>query len=69
MSQPKDTRHTCQFCGSKTWMADMVAFMRDHDRPAGGRCLRAANVYSPTKSNPRAEAVKAAMVGTSGGRE
>lgn len=63
MSQPKDTRIACQFCGSKTWMTDLVAFMRDHDRPQGGLCLKAANVYDATKSNPRAEAVKASVLG------
>lgn len=41
-----DTRHTCQFCKAKTWSTDYTGFMRDHDRPEGGRCLRAAKVYS-----------------------
>jgi hypothetical protein len=43
---PKDTRHACQFCKVRTWNKDYVAFMRDHDRPEGGRCLRAAKVYA-----------------------
>lgn len=57
-NETKDTRHACQFCHVKTWMKDYVAFMRDHDRPQGGRCLRAAQVYDSSTSNPRAESVK-----------
>ena len=57
MTKPIDTRHACQFCHAKTWNTDYVGFMKDHDRPQGGRCLRAARVYD-NSSNPRAEAVK-----------
>lgn len=47
----KDTRFCCPFCGIKTWMRDFVAFMRDHDRPQGGRCLRAARTYAKETNN------------------
>jgi hypothetical protein len=43
----KDDRSRCQFCGAVTWNRDYNGFMRDHDRPQGGRCLRATNVYCP----------------------
>ena len=37
----KDSRISCRFCGVKTWSINYVAFMHDHDRPDGRRCLRA----------------------------
>jgi hypothetical protein len=55
----KDTRISCQFCKIKTWMKDYVAFMQDHDRPDGRKCQRAADAYSPAKSSPSTESVKA----------
>lgn len=43
----RDDRNKCHFCGAVTWIRDYAFFMRDHDRPEGGRCLRAHNVYCP----------------------
>ncbi len=37
-----DDRLQCRFCGVRTWMRDYNAFMRDHDRPDGRKCRRAA---------------------------
>jgi hypothetical protein len=50
--QIKDTRSTCQFCGSKTWSKDYAGFMRDHDRGDGRKCVRAAKVYASTVRVP-----------------
>lgn len=47
-----DNRNQCQFCQVRTWSKDYVAFMRDHDREDGRRCLRAANVYAPKINIP-----------------
>ena len=45
----KDTRLRCTHCGAVTWSKAFVSFMRDHDRPQGGRCLKAAAMYPTTK--------------------
>ena len=45
MNNAIDARNACQFCGTKTWSKDYAAFMRDHDRADGTRCIRAAKVY------------------------
>lgn len=42
----KDTRLQCPYCGSKTWDRNYTAFMDDHDRPHGGRCLRARRLVT-----------------------
>jgi hypothetical protein len=34
-----DTRIRCNHCGLRTWMTDYSAFMNDHDRPDGRRCV------------------------------
>lgn len=43
MSAPKDTRAACPYCSVRTWRTDWTAFMRDHDRPDGRRCVAASN--------------------------
>jgi hypothetical protein len=52
LKESLDKRVQCQFCGVRTWMTDYVAFMRDHDRPQGGRCLKASRIYSPSIRKP-----------------
>ncbi len=39
-----DTRLQCPYCKVRTWMSDYVAFMRDHDRPDGRRCVAASKL-------------------------
>lgn len=39
----KDLRLRCPYCRVRTWMRDYSEFMRDHDRPDGHRCIRAAS--------------------------
>ena len=34
-----DTRIKCNHCGLRTWMKHYSAFMKDHDRPDGRRCV------------------------------
>jgi hypothetical protein len=43
----RDTRIRCSHCHVATWRTDFVAFMRDHDRPDGRRCVAAAIQYAP----------------------
>ena len=38
----RDKRIKCPFCGISTWDKDYSRFMRDHDRPDGRRCRKAA---------------------------
>jgi hypothetical protein len=55
----KDARLSCPFCKVKTWSRDYKAFMYDHDRPDGRRCVRAhltierySTVYDPSDVQP-----------------
>ena len=41
-----DTRIRCPICDAVTWQKEYVKFMKDHDRPRGGRCLKGAELVA-----------------------
>jgi len=42
-------QNQCHHCGVTTWNQDYTGFMRDHDRPDGRRCQKAAKEYAVAK--------------------
>lgn len=56
MTPPKDTRLQCRFCTVRTWSRNYKAFMLDHDRPDGRRCVKArTSLVSETDEERRME--------------